>query len=97
MVGFYLLAIGLSVGLFWLGWIGAHHGVGGLKLGLSAAVGGGTVLLSLRPRRTMILGLPLWHVVTVDQLKAIVAHEFGHKPIDLLTVSIYRTTAEWVS
>jgi heat shock protein HtpX len=139
MVGFYLLALGLSVALLWFAWMAIQlRNVGALKIALFAAAAGGSVLWSLRPRRvpfnppgplitraqhpelfevledvalkthqqmpatvyiapdlnaavlhrggvlglggsrTMILGLPLLHVVTVDQLKAIVAHEFGH-------------------
>jgi len=139
MVGFYLLAVGLSLTLLWIAWMTVKLGhAGGFKVALLAAAAGGTVLLSLRPRRhpfhppgppithaqhprlfdvledvaratnqkmpatvyvspdlnaavlhhggvlglggrrTMILGLPLLHVVTVDQVKAILAHEFGH-------------------
>jgi heat shock protein HtpX len=32
----------------------------------------------LRRRRTLILGLPLLEVLTVEQLRAVLAHEFGH-------------------
>jgi len=32
----------------------------------------------LRKRRVLILGLPLLDLLTVDQLRAVIAHEFGH-------------------
>jgi heat shock protein HtpX len=139
MVGFYLLAIGIAVGLLWIAWVGVtSQSAGGIKVAFAAGFGGGSLLLSLRPRRdtfvppgprierhtqpqlfdvlehvsgaseqamprevyiapdvnasvmtrggilgigghrVMILGLPLLHVLTVDQLKAVLAHEFGH-------------------
>ena len=37
---------------------------------------GGT--LGVGGRRVMGLGIPLMHLLTVDQLKAVLAHEFGH-------------------
>jgi Zn-dependent protease with chaperone function len=35
-------------------------------------------LLGVGGRRVMGLGIPLLHLLTVDQLKAVLAHEFGH-------------------
>jgi Zn-dependent protease with chaperone function len=35
-------------------------------------------VLGIGGRRVMGLGLPLLHLLTVDQLKAVLAHEFGH-------------------
>ncbi len=35
-------------------------------------------LLGIGGRRVMGLGIPLLHLLTVDQLKAVLAHEFGH-------------------
>ena len=35
-------------------------------------------ILGIGGRRVMGLGLPLMHLLTVDQLKAVLAHEFGH-------------------
>jgi heat shock protein HtpX len=139
MVGFYLLAIGVGVGLLVLAWFAVStEQVATVKLAFFSAVAGGTVLWSLRPRidrfevpgpaltreaqpelfgviedvaraanqempvdvyaiadvnagvstrggvfgiggrRTMVVGIPLLHLLTVDQFKAVVAHEFGH-------------------
>src|SRR6188474_3235502 len=35
-------------------------------------------VLGVGGRRVMGLGIPLLHLLTVDQLKAVLAHEFGH-------------------
>ena len=52
MAGFYLLAVGSGVGLLALAWAALSvQGAGGLKVAFLSGLAGGTVLLSLRPRR----------------------------------------------
>ena len=46
--------------------------------GVTAFVGQYGGVMGFRSRRVMGLGLPLMHAVSVQQLKAILAHEFGH-------------------
>jgi Zn-dependent protease with chaperone function len=45
---------------------------------VTAFVGQHGGVMGFRSRRVMGLGLPLMHAVSVQQLKAILAHEFGH-------------------
>lgn len=52
MVGFYLLAVGIGAGLLWIAWIAISAGsAAGIKVALASGIGGGSLLLSLRPRR----------------------------------------------
>ena len=46
--------------------------------GVTAFVGQYGGVMGFRSRRVMGLGLPLMHAVSVQQLKAILAHELGH-------------------
>src|SRR5437762_2585381 len=52
-------------------------------------------LMGFGSRRVMGIGLPLMHAVTVQELKAIVAHEFGHYHSGDVALSpwIYKTRA----
>ena len=65
---------------------------------LNAAAHQSAGLLSLiGVRRTLILGIPLLRVLSVDELRAVVAHELGHlsRQHGRLGHWIYRVRAKW--
>jgi heat shock protein HtpX len=46
--------------------------------GVTASVAQRGGMLGLGSRRVLVLGLPLMQLLTIEELKAVIAHEFGH-------------------
>ena len=79
MVGFYLLAVGLGIALLWIAWVAASAGsAAGIKVAFAAGFGGGSLLLSLRPRRdTFVPPGPRVERETQPQLFDVLEHVSG--------------------